>query len=187
MIRQVEYFEKPGKQNTIRCLEIVTELVKEGLSHVVVATTGGETGLIFARGLQGLKVNVVAVTHNVGFGQPNQDECSEAVRKEMLALGAKIYTGTILTRSIDYAFMRQHQGISPSYVVAQTLRLFCQGMKVAAEIAAEACDAGLVPEGADVIAVGGTGRGADTVAIVEAHPSHRFLEIRFRQILAKPI
>jgi hypothetical protein len=187
MIRQVEYFEKPGKYNTTRCLDIVKGLVKEGFSHVVVATTGGETGLVFARGLQALDVNLVAVTHNVGFGQPNQDECSEAVRNEMLALGAKVYTGTILTRSIDYAFMRQHQGIPPSYVAAQTLRLFCQGMKVAAEIVAEACDAGLVPEGADVIAVAGTGRGADTVAIIEAHPSHRFLEIRFKQILAKPM
>jgi len=187
MIRQVEYFEKPGKDNTARCLEIVKGLVKEGSSHVVVATTGGETGLAFARGLKGQKVNLVAVTHNVGFGQPNQDECSEAVRKEMLALGVKIFTGTILTRSIDYAFMRQHQGIPPSYVAAQTLRLFCQGMKVAAEIVAEACDAGLVPEGVDVIAVAGTGRGADTVAIIEAHPSHRFLEIRFKQILAKPM
>ncbi len=30
MIRQVEYFEKPGKENTPRCLEIVSGLVDEG-------------------------------------------------------------------------------------------------------------------------------------------------------------
>ncbi len=41
MIRQVEYFEKPGRENTSRCLEIVSGLVNEGFSHLVVATTAG--------------------------------------------------------------------------------------------------------------------------------------------------
>ena len=51
----------------------------------------------------------------------------------------------------------------------------------------EACDAGMVPEGEDIIAVAGTGKGADTVAIVQARPSDRFLDVRVRQILAKPL
>jgi len=62
MIRQVEYFEKPVKENTFRCLEIVSALVDEGFSHLVVATTTGETGLLFARKLLGKTLNVVAVT-----------------------------------------------------------------------------------------------------------------------------
>jgi hypothetical protein len=33
----------------------------------------------------------------------------------------------------------------------------------------------------------GSGKGADTVAIVQAHPSDRFLDVRVRQILAKPL
>lgn len=187
MICQVEYFEKPGKQNTERCLELTAGLVDEGFQHVVVATTGGNVGVLFGRGLQGKNVNLVAVTHNVGFGKPNEDDCPERARREMVELGVKVFTGSILTRSIDYAFMNKHQGIPASYVVAQTLRLFSQGMKVAVEIVTEACDAGLVPEGAEVVAVAGTGRGSDTVAIIEAHPSNRFLETRVRRIVAKPL
>jgi hypothetical protein len=187
MIREVEYFETPGKQQTTRCLEIVRKLVDEGFAHVVVATTGGDTGIACGKLLQGTGANVVAVTHNVGFNKPNVDECPPEARRQMESLGVKIFTGTILTRSIERAFMKKHQGIYPAYIVAETLRRFGQGMKVVVEMTMEACDAGLVPEGKDIVAVAGTGRGADTVAIVEAYPSHRFLDVKVKQILAKPL
>lgn len=187
MIRQVEFFERPGAGNTSRCIEIVTGLVDEGFSQVVVATTKGETGLLFARALQGKDVNLVAVTHNVGFGNPGQDNCPQEARRDMEALGVKVFTGTILTRSIEKSLMSKHQGIYPAYIVAETLRLFGQGMKVTVEIVMEACDAGLIPEGTDVVAAAGTGKGADTVAVIRAHPSNRFLDVRVRQILAKPL
>ncbi|HTY25909.1 MAG TPA: pyruvate kinase alpha/beta domain-containing protein [Desulfomonilaceae bacterium] len=186
MIRQVEYFEKPGVTNTTRCIEIVEGIVREGFSHVVVATTSGDTGLAIARKLQGQNISVVAVTHNVGYQGPNVDECTEKNRKELQALGVKIYTGTILTRGIEASLMKKHQGVYPAYIAAQTLRLLGQGMKVVVEIVAEACDGGLIPE-VDVVAVAGTGKGADTVAIVEARPSDRFFDIKIKQILAKPI
>lgn len=187
MIRQVEYFEKPGKENTHRCVEIVAGLVGEGFTNVVVASTSGRTALEFARRLQGTRVNLAAVTHNVGYAGPNQDECEPAARVELESLGVRIFTGAILTRGIEAALMKKHQGVYPAYIVAQSLRLLSQGVKVCAEIVAEACDAGFLPEDVDVVAVAGTGRGADTVAIVEAHPSDRFFDIRFRQILAKPL
>ncbi len=187
MIRQVEYFEQPGKGNTARCLEIVQNLVAEGFTNVVVASTGGDTGLLFAKTLQSKGVNLVVVTHNVGYAGPNVDECPTTVRQELESLGARIFTGTILTRGIEAALMKKHQGVYPVYIVAQTLRLLCQGVKVCVEIIVEACDAGLIPEGEQIVAVAGTGRGADTVTLVESHPSDRFFDVRVRQILAKPL
>jgi len=187
MIRQVEYFEKPGRENTSRCLEIVSGLVNEGFSHLVVATTAGETGLLFAKKFKGKALNMVVVTHNVGYAGPNVDECFAEARQELTSLDVKIFTGTILSRGIEASFMKKHQGVYLSYIVAQTLRLLGQGTKVCVEIVVEACDAGLVPEGVDIIAVAGSGKGADTVAIIQAHPSDRFLDVRVRQILAKPL
>ena len=188
MIREVEYFERPGKENTARCLDIAAGLVSEGYSHVVVATTAGDTALGCAEKLKGKEVNLVAVTHNVGFSkEPNKDECSPEARKTLAELGVKVFTGAILTRAIEFAFMDKHQGIYPAYIVAQTLRLLGHGTKVSVEIAMAACDAGMIPEGEDVVTVAGTGRGADTVAIVRAHPSNRFLDVKIRQILAKPL
>jgi uncharacterized protein len=187
MIRQIDYFERPGKENTARCLEIVKNLLNEGFSHVVMATTGGETALRFAEGLKGTGVNLVAVTHNVGYAGPNLDECPDTIRRQLESLGVRIFTGTILTRGIEGALMKKHQGVYPVYIVAQSLRILCQGIKVCVEIVAEACDAGLIPEGEQIVAVAGTGRGADTVAIIESHPSDRFFDIRVRRIAAKPL
>ncbi len=48
MKRQVDYFEKPGPKNTGRCIEIITELAKEGVKDFVVASTSGETGVLAA-------------------------------------------------------------------------------------------------------------------------------------------
>jgi uncharacterized protein len=123
MIRQVEYFEKPGKGNTVRCLELVAGIVAEGYAHVVVASTSGETALLMARTLQGTGSNVLAVTHNVGYAGPNQDECGPDLRRELASLGVRIYTGSILTRGIEAALMKKHQGVYPAYVVAQSLRM----------------------------------------------------------------
>ncbi len=77
MIRQTEYFEKPGKDNTNRCVEIVMGLAEEGFSHVVVATTSGGTALRFAKELQSKKVNLVAVTHNAGTRAPIRMNASQ--------------------------------------------------------------------------------------------------------------
>ena len=48
-----------------------------------------------------------------------------------------------------------------------------------------ASDAGLVPP-ADVIAVAGTGRGADTCCLIRGNSSNRFFEIKVKKIITKP-
>ena len=50
----------------------------------------------------------------------------------------------------------------------------------------KATDAGLMPEGEEVIAVAGTGYEADTVMILKSAASKRFLDLRVLEILAKP-
>ena len=49
-----------------------------------------------------------------------------------------------------------------------------------------AADAGLIPS-EDVLAIAGTGRGADTAVIIGANSSNRFFDIKVREILAKPM
>ena len=58
-------------------------------------------------------------------------------------------------------------------------------MKVCVEIVAMAGDANLVPV-EDVIAVAGTGRGADTAVVIGANSTNRLFDIKVRAILAKP-
>ncbi|RJP20063.1 MAG: hypothetical protein C4520_11855 [Candidatus Abyssobacteria bacterium SURF_5] len=186
MQRVVDYFEKPGPQNTPRCIEIAARAVADGWKHVIVATTTGETGAAVAEALAGTGADVVAVTHSAGFRAPGELELTPANRDRMLSAGARIYTGTILTHSLETALAAQFQGIYPTTLIALSLRRLGQGIKVVCEIVMEACDAALVSEGQEVLAIAGTGRGADTVAILRSAASKRFLELRVLEILAKP-
>ncbi len=186
MQRTVDYFEKPGPDNTSRCLEIARKAVREGIRHVVVASTCGDTGAAMAEALADTKANVVVVTHSAGFKSPSDLELSEANRKKILEAGGKIYTGTILTHSIETSLATQFQGVFPTTLIALTLRRLGQGVKVVCEIVMEACDAGLIPEREEVLAIAGTGRGADTVAILRSAASKRFHELKVLEILAKP-
>ncbi|MBC8413300.1 hypothetical protein H8E50_06490 [bacterium] len=49
-----------------------------------------------------------------------------------------------------------------------------------------AADAGLIPEGEEIITIAGTGYGADTVAVLRAAPSKRFLDLKVMEVIAKP-
>lgn len=186
MIRQVEYFEKAGRENSARCIEITAALVDEGHKHVIVATTVGDTGAAMAGRLHGKGANLVVVTHSAGFKEANQFELLPDKKEEILRLGGKIFTGTILTHSIETAFAQKFNGLYPTMIVAQSLRRFGEGAKVCCEIVMEACDAGLVPEFEEVVAVAGTSRGADTVCIIKSAASKRFLDLKVLEILAKP-
>lgn len=186
MIRQVEYFDKSGKENSERCIEIAKNLVHEGHKNVVIATTVGDTGSAMAKALCGMDANLVVVTHSSGFKEPNELELLQNHREEIERLGGKIYTGTILTHSIETAFAKKYEGLYPTLIVAQTLRRFGEGVKVCCEIVMEGCDSGLLPEGEEVVAVAGTVRGADTVCIIRSVASKRFLDLKVLEIVAKP-
>jgi hypothetical protein len=50
----------------------------------------------------------------------------------------------------------------------------------------EAVDAGLIPEEEEVVAVGGTARGWDTVALIRSAASKRFMKLTVLELWAKP-
>ncbi|OAG28029.1 pyruvate kinase alpha/beta domain-containing protein [Thermodesulfatator autotrophicus] len=179
------YFEKAGRHNTDEALKIAFKAFQErNIKHVIVASTFGDTGLKAAELFFGQGANLIVVTHNVGFREPGKIEITPEMRAKIEALGAKVCTGTMVLRSIGTA-IRELQQYSQQDLIANTLRLFGQGIKVCVEIAMMACDAGLVPP-EDVITVAGTARGADTVAIVKAMPSNKLFNLKVREILAKP-
>lgn len=187
MERRVIYFEKSGKENTDACLEIVKNTFREGnFKHLVVASTEGDTGLLFSEALKDYGVNIVVVTHSAGFKSPNTIEMHPEMRKRIEDTGAKVYTGTMITHNIETAFSSKFSGIYPTLIVAQSLRRYGEGPKVCCEIVMMAADAGLIPEGEEVIAVAGTAKGADSVLIIRSAASKRFLELRVLEILAKP-
>jgi hypothetical protein len=108
------------------------------------------------------------------------------VRDRIKSFGAEVYTGSMLTHSLDTAFSQKFGGSYLTQIVANSLRRFGEGSKVACECVMMAVDAGLIPEGEEVLSVAGTARGADTVLLIKSAASKRFLDLRVLQILAKP-
>jgi hypothetical protein len=77
-------------------------------------------------------------------------------------------------------------GLGPAEMVANSLRLFGEGTKVAVEVAVMAIDAGLIPHGRDVVAVGGTSSGADTALVLRPAHSREFFDTVVREVVCKP-
>ena len=179
------YFAKAGEHNTQDALRIaVEEAEKRSIHHLVVASTWGDTGVKAAKLLQGKGIALCVVSHNTGFAQEGEQEFDRNKRSQIEKLGGRVYTGTMVLRNLGTA-IRSLQSYSQQDLVANTLRMLGQGMKVCVEIVAMAADAGLIPC-EDVIAVAGTGRGADTVALIGANASNNFFQIKVREVLAKP-
>jgi len=179
------YWDNPGEQNTEKTLEVVKKAIEErGIKHVVVATSTGHTAKLFAKAKLG--VNLVCVTHVAGYEVPGEIEVPKELREELISSGIKVLTTTHVLSGSERAMSKKFGGVYPVEVMAHTLRMLGQGTKVGVEIAVMALDAGLIPYGEDVIAVGGSNRGADTAMIVRpAHASNIF-ETWIKEILCKP-
>ncbi|MGE5380580.1 MAG: pyruvate kinase alpha/beta domain-containing protein [Methylocystaceae bacterium] len=176
-------WEKPGPENTAATAKLVIQRAGElNIQHLVVASNTGAS----LKPYYEQNINLVGVTHHIGFAGPGVDEAGEEIRKEWSARGIKILTTAHLFAGLDRAVMNAFQGAYPAQIVAQTLRMFGQGVKVAVEIAVMALDAGLIPYGEDVIAVGGTGEGSDSAIVVRPEHSNNFFKTQIREIICMP-
>jgi len=180
--KKTRYFEKPGKQNTDALLKIAKEYINgEKIENVVIASSTGETGAKAAKILK--DINTVIVTHHHGFQQPGEAELKEEFKSEILSNGAKIFTGTHTLSSAERAIKKTFGAVESLELIA---RLMGEGTKVCVEIALMATDAGLIPTDQDVVAIGGTGSGADTALRIKPANAARFFDLRIREVIAKP-
>ena len=185
MERKTVYFDKPGKENTEALLKTVKDYADAfGVRDIVVASTSGETGVAASKMLHGY--NVVVVTHHTGFSELGVQQLMEEHRKEMLESGVKVFTGTHALSSVERAVRKMFNTLQPLELMASTLRLMGEGTKVCVEITLMAADAGLIPCDRDIIAVAGTGHGADTALLIKPANAARFFDLKIREIIAKP-
>jgi hypothetical protein len=183
--RKTVYFEEAGEQNTDALLKVVKEYIaKEKITNIIVASSTGETGAKAAKAFKGN--NTVVVTHCHGFQEPGKFELREEFKKEILANGAKVFTGTHALSSAERAIRKTFDTMEPLELIANTLRLMGEGTKVCVEITLMAADAGLIPADRDVVAVAGTGKGADTALRIKPANATRFFDLRIEEVIAKP-
>jgi hypothetical protein len=171
--RQVVYFEKPGKENTEETLRVAFEAAqKRDIDTILVSSTTGYTALkameIFKE-----KVKIIVVTHSTGYRKKGEQMMPDEIREKLERAGALVVTCTdVLTGAVSAGIGRQRpvrtepqQGRlpwivpPPNIIVANTLRMFSQGVKVCAEI---------------------------TAMVLVASESSRIREMRLSEILCKP-
>lgn len=142
-------FDQPGSKNTDSVVQAVLDKIDEtGIKTVIVASTTGKTAVQFGKAL-GKNARLIAVSWK---------KITPENMKELKNLGVTICNFE------DYLPLHE----VGKDLVRNTFYIFGQGMKVCAEVVLIAVDKGLISAGQDVIAVGGTGGGSDTAAIIKA-------------------
>jgi hypothetical protein len=179
------YFDRPGKENTDRVLEIARKRAEElGIRRIVLATTRGETGVRASQLMQGY--DLIAVTHSTGFREPDLQELTEANRLSLEQAGVHVLTVTHAFGGAGRAIRKKLATYQSDEIIAFALRLFGEGMKVVVEMSLMAADAGLVRTDEEIIAIAGTGRGADTAVVLRPAHTQNLFDLRIQEILCKP-
>jgi len=182
---ETTYFEEPGIACTEETVKLAVSRAKElGVERMVLACTRGHTARVALPLVTDTAIKMLIV------GEDRPDFPAELIG-ELEAAGHRVVFGS----EIAYTYPE---------VVANAYRKLGEGMKVAVECAAVACDVGFAAAGTEVISVAGTGPwgyeekggGADTAIVVEAHPSVEHAEDftppkkaarrRVKELLAKP-
>ena len=177
------YFEKCGKINTKLSIELAVKAAKEkGINYIVVASTAGDT----AKMLKDCGINIVVVTHVNGFKQLGIQEMPQKAKTELEGCGFKVYTGTHVLSGAERSLSNKFGGISQVEIIAYSLRMLGQGVKVCVEIATMALDGGMIPYNEDIISIGGTGSGADSAIILRPAHGANILDTKIKEIICKP-
>lgn len=175
--------EESGKSQEI--FEIVKKRAEElKIKSIVVASTQGKTGVKVTQIFKGF--NVVVVTHSAGFAGKDAQELTPENRDLIIKAGGKILTTTHAFGGVGRAVRRKFNTYQTDEIIANTLRIFGQGTKVAIEIAMMAADSGLISVKEDVISIGGTGQGSDTALVLQAANVQDFFDVKVREIICKP-
>lgn len=180
---RILYFETGGKEHTDATLKIARERAEAlGIRQLVVASSHGFTAKRAKAVFAGTDIEIIAVTICGGYADQGWTMTTEE-RADLEALGIRVLT-TIHALGDDVSDAMEHH--APNRIVRETLYRFCQGMKVAVEVAIMAADADMLDMEREIIAVAGTGEGADTALVLKPAYARKFRELEIREILTKP-
>lgn len=183
--KSIIYFSNPGPECTDDTLKVSKKRAEElGIKDIVVASTRGATGLKTVEVFKGY--NVIVVPHMTGVKGRGIQELSDEMANKIKAGGGKVHIASPVMHALTWATWKKFNTMYPGGIIAQTLRILGEGMKVVTEITAMAADAGLIPMDKDIIAIAGSKKGADTAVVIEPANSINFFDMIIKEIIAKP-
>jgi len=174
-------FEKEGPENTAKTIDLAIKRAMElGIGSIVAASNKGVTAEQLIPWVEEFEIIIVGQA----FGSGREMEFD--VRKKLESAGMKVLQATHALSGAERGLSTKFGGVYPVEIIANTLKMLGQGTKVCVEIATMAYDAGLVADDQDIIAIGGTGRGADTAMVIRPAHASSILETKVREIICKP-
>ncbi|KPA17920.1 protein containing DUF1867, partial [Candidatus Magnetomorum sp. HK-1] len=178
------YFDKIGESNTLETLRLAHARAKElEINEVVIASTTGKTAFQAYEIFKDFQITIV--TYHCGFRAPFESVMPVETRKSLEDKGMQVVLATHALSGVERSIAKKYQGIYPVLLIADVLRLFGQGTKVAVEISIMAADAGTLT-GKDIVSIGGSGKGADAALILKPANQSDLFDIRIREIVCKP-
>ncbi len=183
---EVIFFEKKGQVNTERTLALASLRAKRlGINQILLASHTGETALKASEVFK--KEKIIVITHSTGFRETGGQELSLNMRRKLEAIhNITILTTTHAFGGVGRAIRMKLGTYQVDEIIAYTLRMFGQGVKVGVELAIMASDAGLLDMTKEVITIGGSGSGADTAMIIKPAHAQNMLDLKILEIICKP-
>ena len=153
----ITYFDKEGENYTDELIGAVKDKLEASndIKRILIASATGESALKLYDAV-GDDVEIINVTHHMGFSGPNEPDITEEMVEKLEKVGIKTYFGSHAFSGAARGVTNKYGGYSPLDVVADTFRMFSHGIKVGAEISIMAADAGLILD-AVILASGGLG------------------------------
>jgi uncharacterized protein len=212
----MKVFKRPGPVNTDEVIEIV-KAASSGYEYLVVASITGDSVLKLAKKIRGKKIICVTCPQGMNWEVdkmrespfadiPELDQIrtqwvkqglkrvpmgiTKENRERLEKLKVKIVQGTIPFFGPTFSMRVHLQKVTGLDLMAKTLELISTGTLVCLECVLMSVDAGVIPEGKEVLSLAGTERGLDTAWAIRGSASsnlfHPLKGARFIELLAKP-
>ncbi|MDK1031292.1 MAG: pyruvate kinase alpha/beta domain-containing protein [Planctomycetia bacterium] len=151
------YFDKGGPEHTVLALEVTKERAIEVCPEaVIVASICGNSAVKAGEIFEGTGIRVIAVSLQKGAWDPKYGSLDAGLAATARERGVEFMPDEPRCKLIDYD--------RPD--VADAWRMVSQGFKVALQVASMCVDTGMIADGAEVIATGGSGAGTQTAIVV---------------------
>ena len=184
---KITYFEKQGEDYTDELVAAVKERLDQtdDIDNIVIASSTGKSALKVYDAIDG-DAEIINVTHHSGFKEENALDISEDMLDELGEKGIVTFVGCHAFSGANRGVTNKYGGYAPLDIVSDTLHMFSHGVKVACEISIMAADAGLIPVGEEIIAIGGRGSGVDTAVILTPVNAKDLFNLKIHEIIAMP-
>lgn len=185
--KKIFYFSKKGPVNTERALDIALACCEEmKINKIVVASSTGNTALKCHSNAKS-QIEIIAVTYGAGSRFTEEVEEFNKNYPSLVEKGIRVVRGLHALSGVERSFENKYKsGFIPLNIMADTLRMFSQGMKVCVEIAVMAAEHGYITPNEDVVVIGGSGSGADTAVVIKPGYASGIFDTKIKAVLCMP-